>query len=46
MFREREYGTSKISKRIVVEAILNVAKWGIRDRFNMRRRSGPALVKD
>ena len=46
VFREREYGTSKISKRIVVEAILNVAKWGIRDRFNMRRRSGPALVKD
>ena len=37
-FRERSYGQSKISRRIVVEALWQVAKWGFRARF--RPRSG------
>jgi apolipoprotein N-acyltransferase len=42
-FREREHGRSKLSRRIVVEALLNVARWGIRDRFAGRsHRSTPA----
>ncbi len=32
-FREREHGHSKISRRIVVEALGLVAVWGIRDRI-------------
>jgi apolipoprotein N-acyltransferase len=36
-FREREHGRSKLSRRIVAEALLNVAAWGIRDRL---RRTG------
>lgn len=32
-FREREHGHSKISRRIVVEALALVALWGIRDRM-------------
>jgi dolichol-phosphate mannosyltransferase len=32
-FREREHGTSKISRRIVVEALWLVTIWGIRERF-------------
>ncbi len=32
-FREREHGHSKISRRIVVEALGLVAVWGIRDRL-------------
>lgn len=28
-FREREHGTSKISRRIVAEAILKVTRWGL-----------------
>jgi apolipoprotein N-acyltransferase len=39
-FREREHGRSKLSRRIVVEALLNVARWGIRDRFNGRSPRG------
>ncbi len=35
-FREREHGHSKISRRIVVEALGLVAVWGIRDRFHWR----------
>jgi apolipoprotein N-acyltransferase len=38
VFRDREHGASKMSGRIVVEAILNVTRWGFRDRFNLRRR--------
>jgi apolipoprotein N-acyltransferase len=37
-FRERSYGQSKISRRIVLEALWQVAKWGFRARF--RPRSG------
>ncbi len=32
-FREREHGHSKISRRIVFEALWLVTVWGIRDRF-------------
>jgi glycosyltransferase involved in cell wall biosynthesis len=32
-FREREHGTSKISRRIVVEALALVTLWGLRERF-------------
>jgi len=37
-FREREHGSSKISRRIVAEAILKVTGWGLRDRFGRRER--------
>jgi apolipoprotein N-acyltransferase len=43
-FREREHGTSKISRRIVVEALWLVTLWGIRDRLGLggrRRASTP-----
>jgi apolipoprotein N-acyltransferase len=32
-FREREHGVSKISRGIIVEAMLKVARWAWRDRF-------------
>ena len=32
-FREREHGRSKISKRIVVEALWLVTVWGLKGRF-------------
>ncbi|MEX2458811.1 MAG: apolipoprotein N-acyltransferase, partial [Actinomycetota bacterium] len=32
-FREREHGTSKISRRIIAEAMLKVTGWAWRDRF-------------
>jgi dolichol-phosphate mannosyltransferase len=32
-FSEREHGKSKISRRIVVEALWLVTKWGLRARF-------------
>ncbi len=32
-FREREHGRSKISRRIVLEALYLVARWGFRDRL-------------
>ncbi len=35
-FREREHGHSKISRRIVVEALWLVTVWGIRSRLGMR----------
>jgi dolichol-phosphate mannosyltransferase len=37
-FREREHGASKISRTIVVEALVQVATWGLRDRVLRRRR--------
>ena len=40
-FREREHGQSKISRRIVVEALWLVTTWGIRRRF---RRAEPAAT--
>src|SRR5207245_425163 len=36
-FREREHGHSKISRRIVIEALWLVTVWGIRDRLWLRR---------
>lgn len=37
VFREREHGRSKISRRIVVEALWKVGRWGVRDRILSRR---------
>jgi dolichol-phosphate mannosyltransferase len=37
-FTERALGQSKMSRRIVIEALAAVTRWGIRDRF--RRRKG------
>jgi apolipoprotein N-acyltransferase len=38
-FREREHGRSKLSRRIVVEALVQVTRWGARDRLaSVRRR--------
>jgi dolichol-phosphate mannosyltransferase len=36
-FREREHGRSKLSRRIVVEALYNVTRWGLRDRLAGRQ---------
>ena len=38
-FREREHGTSKISRRIVVEALALVTLWGLRERFRPSSRA-------
>ena len=38
-FRDRTLGRSKMSSRIVVEALLLVTRWGIRDRMARVRRS-------
>jgi dolichol-phosphate mannosyltransferase len=35
-FREREHGRSKLSRRIVVEALWRVGQWGVRDRLRGR----------
>jgi dolichol-phosphate mannosyltransferase len=40
-FVERERGKSKMSRRIVIEAMVGVTRWGLRDRFT-RRREGTA----
>jgi dolichol-phosphate mannosyltransferase len=40
-FREREHGRSKLSRRIVVEALFNVARWGLRDRLLRRAQRRP-----
>jgi apolipoprotein N-acyltransferase len=47
VFREREHGVSKMSGRIVAEAMLNVTRWGIRDRLRPGRkgRTGQAKVE-
>lgn len=39
-FREREYGTSKMSGRIALEAMWLVTKWGLAARFGGRARKG------
>jgi dolichol-phosphate mannosyltransferase len=39
-FREREHGQSKISRRIVVEALVLVAIWGIKERLGGRSALG------
>jgi apolipoprotein N-acyltransferase len=36
-FREREHGHSKISRRIVIEALWLVGVWGLRDRLRVPR---------
>ena len=36
-FSDRQHGTSKMSGRIVVEAMLLVTWWGVRDRLRRRR---------
>ncbi len=38
-FREREHGRSKISRRIVAEALVQITRWAIRDRLGRRLRS-------
>ena len=38
-FRDRTLGRSKMSSRIVVEALILVTRWGIRDRLAGLRRS-------
>jgi apolipoprotein N-acyltransferase len=37
-FREREHGHSKISRRIVAEALVKITQWAARDRLAPRRR--------
>jgi apolipoprotein N-acyltransferase len=37
-FREREHGRSKISRRIVAEALIQITRWAISDRLHRRRR--------
>jgi apolipoprotein N-acyltransferase len=39
-FREREHGHSKISRRIVLEALWKVTIWGLEDRLGVPRPSG------
>jgi glycosyltransferase involved in cell wall biosynthesis len=40
-FTERVAGKSKMSRRIVVEALAQVTRWGLSDRFARRRRQRP-----
>ena len=37
-FIEREFGASKMSKRIVIEALVEVTAWGIKDRLKRSKR--------
>ncbi|HEX2240261.1 MAG TPA: polyprenol monophosphomannose synthase [Actinomycetota bacterium] len=39
IFIEREQGESKMSRRIVIEAVTRVTRWGIADRFGRRSAS-------
>ncbi|HEY6567773.1 MAG TPA: apolipoprotein N-acyltransferase [Actinomycetota bacterium] len=41
-FREREHGQSKISRRIIVEALWLVTTWGLRRRFRLSPSAGPS----
>jgi len=36
-FVDRRYGVSKMSGRIIVESMIRVTRWGVRDRFRRRR---------
>jgi dolichol-phosphate mannosyltransferase len=38
VFRDRAYGKSKMSGRIIVESMLLVTRWGVTDRLRRRRR--------
>jgi apolipoprotein N-acyltransferase len=40
VFHEREHGRSKISRRIVFEALWRIAQWGFRDRVRSTHRGG------
>ena len=42
-FREREHGQSKISKRIIVEALWLVALWGVKQRLQPSTASSRGL---
>lgn len=39
VFRDREFGTSKMSGRIIVESMLLVTRWGVTDLLGRRRRT-------
>ena len=39
VFRDRQYGESKMSGRIVVESMLLVTRWGLRDLVSRPRRA-------
>jgi dolichol-phosphate mannosyltransferase len=43
-FREREHGHSKLSRRIVAEALWSVTRWGLSSRFG-RAPEPPALAQ-
>lgn len=45
-FREREHGQSKISRRIVAEALWLVTFWGLRDRLRPAQRPDAATKDD
>jgi hypothetical protein len=38
IFRERVAGSSKMSKAIIREALLNVTRWGLKDIFSGKRK--------
>ncbi len=44
-FREREHGVSKISRRIIVEALWLVTLWGLRERFAGTRATGSTVER-
>ncbi len=41
VFRDRRYGESKMSSRIIVESMLLVTRWGVRDLLTSRRAPEP-----
>ena len=41
VFRDRQYGESKMSGRIIAESMLLVTRWGLRDLVSRPRRSSP-----
>jgi dolichol-phosphate mannosyltransferase len=43
-FTDREQGSSKMSTRIVLEALVLVTWWGLRDRLRRERPSVPSSV--
>ncbi len=44
-FTDRLHGSSKMSLRIVMEAVRLVTAWGIRDRFRRSSTPGPSVVR-
>ena len=45
-FREREHGHSKLSKRIVAEALWSVTRWGFSGRFGRAPEAAPSRAGD